>query len=470
MPSFGIVLMRTVSLALGFLLLFTATGWAQRGSEGGSRGGAEGGFGGRGGVPGGGRGGSEGGFGGRGGFPGGGRGGQEGGGGGRGGPGGSRGGFGGRGESGRGGFDPSAMIRRFDANGNNMIDPNEAQGPAQFFLQRMAANNPKIDLSKPIPIDLLTGEINAMRGGSRESGSGTSSSEEPKLLVPDFSSGVELLPPEGFGASGALYSIHVEDRDIKEAEERMRRYDRNRDGQLSPEELSSGRWSDDPMQFDRNRDGKLNASELAVRYANRRTNEEQQRANAESQRRDRGWGRSESGWSRSDSKKSEEKKEDRFGEAKSYRIVPKSASSVSGLPDFFARSDANGDGQVMMNEFSSSWNSQTLEDFQKWDLNKDGIIVPGECLAALERGTRVGSSGGSSSSRPVKPSASASAIGGTQYEWAKRQIEKYDTNNDGQLTAREWEEMLIKPVGADSNGDGVLTVEEYAAFRSRKKK
>jgi hypothetical protein len=34
------------------------------------------------------------------------------------------------------------MLRRFDQNGNGMIDPAEAQGPASFFLQRIASEVP----------------------------------------------------------------------------------------------------------------------------------------------------------------------------------------------------------------------------------------------------------------------------------------------------------------------------------------
>ena len=166
----------------------------------------------------------------------------------------------------------------------------------------------------------------------------------------------------------------------------------------------------------------------------------------------------------------------RFGDTKSYRIVGSSATGVSGLPDFFSRADKNSDGQVMMDEFSSTWNADTLTEFLKWDLNNDGVITAKECKAALERGARVGgatsvasSSSSSASSQPSTASASSSqAIGGTHVEWATRQIEKYDQNGDGQLTANEWEKMIIKPVGADTNGDGVLTVEEYAAFRAQK--
>lgn len=383
----------------------------------------------------------------------------------------------GGGRSGRSGFNPADMLRRFDRNGNNMIDPDEVQGPAQFFLQRLAQNNPEIDLKKPVPIDKLVGEMDRMRGGrGGESDDGEeAASNEPKLLVPDFSLKSEPEPIPGFGVGSSLFNVKVEERDLKEAEDRMKRYDANKDGQLSADELKSGRWSDDPLQYDRNRNGSLDKSELAMRYANRRVNE-QNKEQAKNDSRSRRGGES-NGWNRSDNQP-EDKNETapRFGDAKSYRSTATAKDRTSGLPDFFARSDANADGQVTMNEFSSSWSQETLEEFQKWDLNRDGIILPRECVAALAAGARVSGmtasgtpaadTGSNSAPATSGTAASGSSSGGSaEMELAKRLVAKYDSNGDGQLTANEWEKMHIKPVGADSNGDGVITVEEYAAFR-----
>ena len=395
--------------------------------------------------------------------------------------GGDRGGDRGGGE--RGGFNPADMLKRFDRNGNNMIDPEEAQGPAQFFLQRLAQNNPEIDLSKPVPIDKLVGEMDRMRGGSGSSRGGDVESQEsklPELLVPDFSLKTTPEPLPGFGASSSVFNVKVEDRDTKEAEDRMGRYDTNKDGLLDADELKRGRWSDDPLQYDRNRDGKLSKSELAVRYAQRRVAEQATQQKDQSQRNDsRSWrGGDSRGWSRSENRPEEAKEPvSRFGDAKSYRSTAAASSKVSGLPDFFARSDVNGDGQVTMNEFSSSWNAETLAEFQKWDLNGDGVILPSECIAALAAGARVsGMTAGSAANAPTDASASKastasssarSAPGGPELEWAKRQIGKYDSNGDGQLTANEWKAMLVDPTPADTNGDGVITAEEYAAFRAK---
>jgi Ca2+-binding EF-hand superfamily protein len=316
-----------------------------------------------------------------------------------------------------------------------------------------------------------------MRGGRGEDGGEEAlSSSGPQPLIPDFSLKSTPAPIASFGASSAKFTVKVEERDIKEAEERLRRYDQNRDGVLTADELRSGRWGDDPMQYDRNKDGKLSVTELAVRFANRRI-EEAKRSNERQDDRRGSWGGADNGWTRTD--RADEEEETRFGDARSYRLTSRDArtNSTKGLPDFFARNDANGDGQVEMHEFSSSWTEETLAEFLKWDLNGDGVITARECMAALEKGARVSSStpGGSSSAGSGTSSTGGGSSGGgsgaidpTQLDWAKRQIAKYDLNNDGQLTKNEWEKMLIKPTGADADGDGIITAEEYAAFRSKK--
>ena len=480
--------MRTVCLAAALILLIASPVLPQRGGDfggrgfggGDRRGGDRGGFGGRGG-----------GFGGRGGAPGGGFG------GGFGGRGGDRGGFGGRGGPG-GGFDPAAMLGRFDRNGNGMIDPDENNGIAGSILQRMAASNPKIDLKKPVPLSTISEEFSRMRGGGDGGGSRSDDDDGLELLVPDFSLPNEPLPPEGFGAISSAFSIRVEERDMEEAEERIRRYDRNGDNKLSKEELARGRWGDDPLQYDRNKDGQLVASELAARYASRRVEDEDRREERRESfggrggfsffgggdrggdGRDRGgrgrspWGGGEGddGWNQTGGPAVEEPVS-RFGEAKSYKFSAPDSSSSSDMPEFLARSDKNGDGQIMMNEFSDSWDQDTLAEFLKWDLNNDGVILAKEGKAALEAGARAGggassSSAGSTAQSTSSSSSDSSEFGGAQLDWAKRQVAKYDKNNDGELTESEWSKMIVKPVGADTSGDGVITIEEYAAFRAKK--
>ncbi|MFN3190711.1 MAG: hypothetical protein ACE361_09335 [Aureliella sp.] len=412
--------------------------------------------------------------------------------------------FGGRGgdSGGRGGFDPSSMLSRFDRNGNGLIDGDEKSGFAGMMLQRLADRVPGIDLSKPVPISKISEAMQGMRGGGSSGsfgrgGESSSASTEAALLVPDFSLETELTPPEGFAAVGEALNVAIEDRDIKEAEERVRRYDKNGDKKLSKEELAGGRWSDDPMAYDRNKDGLLTSRELAARYANRRISEEERRSRfggssrGGDSSRSSGWGRGggeSGGWGRSGDSKQEEKK-DRFGDAKSYKLNS-SGDIPSGLPSFFNRSDRNGDGQLMMSEFSNKWTEETLEEFLKWDLNSDGVILARECLTALENGVRVdssktpsGSSSGASdrgnreSSSGNKTASVESKVKVTSADvteamkdekivaYVKRTFSRYDKDENGQLTASEQAKMLIKPTGADVDGDGVVSFEEYVALR-----
>ena len=58
---------------------------------------------------------------------------------------------------------PVDFLRRVDENGNGMLDPNELEGRTGSFVRRMAENNPRIDLSRPIPLDRLASEFERMR-------------------------------------------------------------------------------------------------------------------------------------------------------------------------------------------------------------------------------------------------------------------------------------------------------------------
>jgi hypothetical protein len=65
---------------------------------------------------------------------------------------------------------------------------------------------------------------------------------------------------------------------------------------------------------------------------------------------------------------------------KPYRILSPTERLPEGLPDWFARKDADADGQVSMAEYSSSWTPDKAKEFAHYDLNGDGFITPQECL------------------------------------------------------------------------------------------
>ena len=161
------------------------------------------------------------------------------------------------------------------------------------------------------------------------------------------------------------------------------RYDRNRSGVLEKDEWSQFR--SDPSGYDTNRDGKITREELAKGMSSRYGG-------------DRGGDRSRGG--DNDSRGSRGSESSRGGakivvggEKASYRTRTAIERLPDGLPDWFARYDTDGDGQVMMYEYSTSWDRQVVADFSQFDLNKDGIVTPIECLRATEAGAVQGSPG-----------------------------------------------------------------------------
>lgn len=348
------------------------------------------------------------------------------------------------------------------------------------MIGRMAQADPSIKVGSPISLKKISEGFEKMRAeregrdsGGSSSRTRTNSTDEAalmaELLVPGFGNEEEPTPLLGFGATAAMMDVTVTDADRREASERMRQFDRNRDGFLTKEELS--RFSGNPMDFDRNRDGKLSESELTVRYARRREGREEAQANDDRNRR------------RDDDRKRKSDPPDVFGDRKSYRSTPRSLPE--GLPRFFEDKDGDRDGQVTMTEYATEWNEDVIAAFFRNDLNGDGIITVAEAMRALEMGDGAsGSTYTSSSASSGSDSGSSSSDASTGSSvpsdvkpdpklvtYAKRIITRYDKNNDSQLTPAEWESMLISPAKADANGDGRVTVEEYAIWltlRSRK--
>jgi hypothetical protein len=53
-----------------------------------------------------------------------------------------------------------------------------------------------------------------------------------------------------------------------------------------------------------------------------------------------------------------------------------------GLPDWFTARDLDGDGQLTWGEFAPEGGRAALEQFQRYDLNRDGLLTPDEVLHA----------------------------------------------------------------------------------------
>ena len=65
-------------------------------------------------------------------------------------------------------------------------------------------------------------------------------------------------------------------------------------------------------------------------------------------------------------------------------LLPKERLA-SGLPEWFLRRDADGDGQVTMAEYASDWTPALAAEFNGYDLNRDGVITAAECLKVDKR-------------------------------------------------------------------------------------
>jgi len=335
---------------------------------------------------------------------------------------------------------------RMDANRDGMLDPAEISDEAQPYVD-FYASLAELDISRPLLIEELEEAVYAhhrARGsrpgyGPADLGAGAGEAAEPP---PSFGPLDDVPPIPGFGIDGesTADSIQLEKADLDRAAERLRQYDRNRDGFMDRSEARNGRWYDDPFAYDHNRDGRLNQRELAERYAKRRIAEAQRRGQSSSDSRG---GQARDHMSEEERRRREQEERKRrevFGDQGTWRLVadllhrydanrdnnldpiewrsmgttsPMSEANASGkvvdraelylwlkkrsantsvdlpkgLPEWFGRRDLDGDGQVAMVEFADEWTDEKAEEFVGFDLNHDGIVMPDECLLAMNQTT-----------------------------------------------------------------------------------
>ncbi len=332
----------------------------------------------------------------------------------------------------------------------------------------------------------------AVRRAARDGGSSSSRSSN-RSVARGGNSGGSTRNNATAGAEG----------DARQGRERMLqmmfgRYDRNGNGVLEKDEWGSFR--SDPSGYDTNHDGKITREEFAAAMATRFGGG--------------GGGEGEGDRSRWYSRREGEEGPPKAGETptegeaatagskKSYRFrsAAERLGKYEGLPEWFARADANGDGQVKMAEYSTSWTDQVVADFAQFDLNKDGIVTPSECVKATESGAVQGAAApvtpgdhsnarGDSRSRsedrpapdrdelPAEASSSPAAAPTAAAEtsaasgdvppkyikYAVSFIKRYDTNKDGVLTQDEWTKMNTDYSSADADKDGRITPTELGA-------
>jgi hypothetical protein len=143
-------------------------------------------------------------------------------------------------------------------------------------------------------------------------------------------------------------------------------FDRNGNGQLEAEEWR--RMSGNPQASDRNGDQILDRDELVQHLAGygRRRGTTVKEAAASSRRR------------------RENARGDRRRQGKSYRFASPHERLPKGLPDWFVKQDSDFDGQLTMPEFAPRLSLGKVSQFERLDLNRDGLLVPEEYLQATD--------------------------------------------------------------------------------------
>ncbi len=185
----------------------------------------------------------------------------------------------------------------------------------------------------------------------------------------------------------------------------IRRYDTNKNGLLDKSEVAKVKWSTPISKDDKNRDGRISETELASRLSRLEKEREKQKALAasKSSRPNRStWDLASNLVSRFDTNSNRELEElewrrmgvtvapgdsDRDGKVSreelsiwlTHQDIDFTEIAVE-MPEWFKLMDENLDGQVQMSEYETDWTAEKMSEFEKFDLNCDGIITSSECL------------------------------------------------------------------------------------------
>lgn len=326
-----------------------------------------------------------------------------------------------------------SFLRGLDANGDGVISPQEIEGRRRGFFESYARRM-GLDPSRPIPLAALREAAQrgsptpagppsgpppfgsgpppgppgaAMIGGPRDA----PSSPKPMVLalnvqggppaVAGFGSATGPAPtpsasPSPSGSSGSNASSgssSVDARVRQYAEGLLRQYDKNKNGTLEREEWSELRGR--ARESDANGDGVITLEELvaALGGSSRGRGDSSTSASASSAPSSSPSASASSpSTSASPSPTSASTGPGPGGPASTshgaapaqprpYRALLPHERLPEGLPDWFARKDANQDGQVTMAEYASDWTDARAAEFAAYDLNNDGIITPAEALA-----------------------------------------------------------------------------------------
>lgn len=263
------------------------------------------------------------------------------------------------------------MLKDYDKNGDGYIDSIEWKDGKWSTPPETSDTNKDGRLSKVELCERVARRfgLTAPPSSSSSSGFGSGSSSSTSSTSPSSSS--------SSGSSSDAAKIRGW------AEGMVKQHDKNRNGVLDRDEWDGLRA--EHREADTNKDGVITVDELVLKlqaYSSGSSSSTTGRRYSRGGSSSSGSGSSDrrSSWT-SRSSSSSSKPTDR----KDYRLSTALDRLPKGLPDWFLRNDADGDGQIAMSEYAVTWTDATAEEFQKYDLDGDGFITPAEVLASSQR-------------------------------------------------------------------------------------
>jgi Ca2+-binding EF-hand superfamily protein len=300
-----------------------------------------------------------------------------------------------------------AMLQGIDTNHNGTIEPEEAQGPNAFMLDRIL-RNAGVEPKYPLPIskiqEAMNNQFKLQNGQATPSSTPDKTKEEAKpadsagaALVPGFGEvSLKLTPVPGFGvaipattdsakksnatgdststSSASTPSAPPLDDRIRQyasqhAKDLMKDYDKNGNGRLEKEE-----WSQMKEKYkaaDKDGDGIITMDELtAFLIADSGSGYSSSSGTAVASN---AMGNSAAAPGNSSKPK--------FHPPTPTERLPKD------IPSWYISADYDSDGTVSMAEFikAKGDTEAAAKEFAQYDLNNDGVITPQEALRAAKK-------------------------------------------------------------------------------------
>lgn len=301
-----------------------------------------------------------------------------------------------------------SFLRQLDANHNGQVDANELNAQAKSYLDRMASRY-GLQASAPLAIEkfrdsVIEGYIRTHSNGPAPAPTtGTSSAGVSSVAGLGMAQNTSNVAGFGTsatssgrttsasGASPSAASSAVDERYRTYAANMLKRYDKNGNGVLDRDEWSQmrGDWW---KSADTSGDGTITLDEIVGRLSGYRARYQSTTSTTTTTT-----SPSTSSYATTASTTSSgavttsssapavtstTASPTTVAARKPYRFLTPTERLPSGLPEWFTRRDANGDGQVTLAEFSDNLSDEVAAEFSKYDLNNDGVITPQECLNA----------------------------------------------------------------------------------------